>query len=175
MVELTSKDRLQPSLLDRLLDQEPEKISESLEARALTRPQLRAAVLRDLSWLLNAVRQEPDEKSSMQAEVANWRDADLARRSVLNFGLPAFSGFSISSMNSGAVERSVAEAIRTFEPRLDPKTVVVELLPSDGNHHNTMRLVIRAQMWSQPVPLDLLLSAAMDAETGATHVRELRA
>jgi type VI secretion system protein ImpF len=30
-------------------------------------------------------------------------------------------------------------------------------------------------MWSQPVPLELLLSANVDVETGNTELRELRA
>ena len=40
---------------------------------------------------------------------------------------------------------------------------------------NTLQLVIRGQMWSQPVPLELLLAADVDVESGTTHVRELRA
>ena len=38
-----------------------------------------------------------------------------------------------------------------------------------------MQLVIRGEMWSQPVPLELLLAADVDVETGSTRVRELRA
>jgi hypothetical protein len=41
-------------------------------------------------------------------------------------------------------------------------------------HHNTLQLTIRGQMWSQPVPLELLLAADVDLETGSTRVRELR-
>ena len=124
MVELSSKDRLQPSLLDRLLDHDPRSAVESLEARALTRNQLRAAVLR--------------------AKVA-------------------------------AIEQAVTQAIKVFEPRVDPKTLQVQLKQEVRNQHNTVEMVIRAQMWGQPVPLELLLSASMDPDTGTTQLRELRA
>ena len=40
--------------------------------------------------------------------------------------------------------------------------------------HNSLRLVIRGQMWNQPVPLELLLSADVDVETGMASVRDMR-
>jgi type VI secretion system protein ImpF len=175
MAELNSRDRLQPSLLDRLIDQEPQHSKEGLEARVLTRQQLRTAVLRDLSWLFNATRHEPEPQSVRKDELALWQSADFARRSVLNFGMPAFSGVTLSSMDTQTIERAVSESIRNFEPRIDPETLSVEVKVDLSNHHNTMQLVIRGQMWSQPVPLELLLAADVDVETGNTRVRELRA
>ena len=54
MAELTAQERLQPSLLDRLVDHAPTEKRESDEKRTLTKQALRAAVLRDLGWLFNA-------------------------------------------------------------------------------------------------------------------------
>jgi type VI secretion system protein ImpF len=175
MAELSSRDRLQPSLLDRLIDNDPQQNRESLDARVLTRQQLRAAVLRDLSWLFNDTRHEPDPQSSRKEEVELWRNHEMARRSVLNYGMPAFSGVTLSSMNTLVIEQAVAESIRNFEPRIDPDSLSVEVKLDVNNHHNTLQLVIRGQMWSQPVPLELLLAADVDVETGNTRVRELRA
>ena len=174
MVELNSRDRLQPSLLDRLIDLEPAHHKESQDTRALTRQQLRAAVLRDLSSLFNAIRPEPERDSTRTAEITLWQGLDFARRSVLNYGMPAFSGLTLSSLDVHAIEHGVTEAIRTFEPRIDPQSLHVEVKIDASNHHNTLQIVIRGQMWCQPVPLDLLLSADVDVETGNTCVRELR-
>lgn len=174
MVELNSRDRLQPSLLDRLIDHEPARRTEAQDARALTRQQLRAAVLRDLSWLFNAIRPEPEPASVRSDELALWASAPQARRSVLNYGMPAFAGITLSGMNTQSIAREVAEAIKTFEPRIDAKTLRVEVRIDHANHHNTMQLVIRGEMWSQPVPLELLLAADVDVETGSTRLRELR-
>lgn len=175
MAELNSRDRLQPSLLDRLIDLEPLHQRETIEARVLSRQQLRAAVLRDLSWLFNATRAEPEANSIRRSELALWAGADQARRSVLNYGVPAFSGLTLASMDTRMIEREVTEAIKVFEPRIDPESLGVEVKIDYGNHHNTMQLIIRGQMWSQPVPLELVLSADVDIETGNTRVRELRA
>jgi type VI secretion system protein ImpF len=175
MADLNSRDRLQPSLLDRLLDDAPHQRTESVEERVLTRQELRAAVLRDLSWLFNAIRSEPEPTSIRTEELARWAGLTHARRSVLNFGMPAYSGVTLSSMDSGAIERSVALAIGTFEPRINPDSLSVKVeLGKHNSGQNTLQLVIRGQLWSQPVPLELLLAADLDVETGHTRVRELR-
>jgi len=174
-MQLNSRDRLQPSLLDRLIDHAPTERQEGNDSRVLNRQQLRSAVLRDLSWLFNAIRPEPEPDSVRRDEVAMWNEAPEAARSVLNYGMPAFAGVTLSSMDARAIERSVSDAIRTFEPRIDPQTLSVTVKFNHGDfHHNTLEIVIRGQMWSQPVPLELLLAADMDVETGHTRVREMR-
>jgi type VI secretion system protein ImpF len=56
MPELSHKERLQPSLLDRLTDDEPEVRVESRDKRVLSQEKLRASVLRDLTWLFNTTQ-----------------------------------------------------------------------------------------------------------------------
>lgn len=175
MAELTSQDRLQPSLLDRLIDHDPKTSREPIEARVLSRQQLRAAVLRDLSWLFNATRPEPDAQSDRKAELALWRSVEHARNSVINFGMPAFAGVTLSSLDTAAIERAVAETIKRFEPRIDPASLEVKMKIDYERYHNTVQIVMRGRMWSQPVPLELLLAADVDLETGSTRVRDLRA
>ena len=77
MAGLTSQERLQPSLLDRLTDDQPTELRESLDARVLNKQQLRAAVLRDLSWLFNTTRAEPDPE---QRRPGALRDVAARRR-----------------------------------------------------------------------------------------------
>lgn len=184
MAELTSQERLQPSLLDRLTDNDPGSSTEPLDARVLSRQQLRAAVLRDLSWLFNSNRAEPSRRSGkvsrppyIDAELAMWKQAPFAQRSVLNFGLPSMSGEAVGRLDLRAVGADVKQAILDFEPRIDPNTLEVDaqIDGSARSHHNQLKLVIRGHMWNQPVPLELLLSAAMDVETGQAVVRDMRA
>ena len=81
-------DKLQPYLLDRLIDEQPEARQESRTARVMTLPQFRAAVLRDLRWLLNSSAHLPGELD----------DFGEASRSVLNYGTMDLSGRMISSL-----------------------------------------------------------------------------
>jgi len=174
---LTSQERLQPSLLDRLTDADPTSSREALDARVLTKQQLRAAVLRDLSWLFNTTRLQPDAAFASPEELRMWQEAPAARHSVINYGVPALSGKNIAMLHFAALENAIREAIVLFEPRIDPKTLAVEVNRERGSfniQHNSLRLVIRGHMWNQPVPLELLLSADVDVETGLASVRDLR-
>ena len=87
MAELTSQERLQPALLDRLIDEDPSKKLEPREARVITKGKLRQAVLRDLAWLFNATR--PSD--------VDWTGLPEAERSVINYGLPSLSGETAST------------------------------------------------------------------------------
>ena len=62
MAELTLQERLQPSLLDRLTDDEPGNLKEAAERRVLTLNQLKASVLRELQVML--ARPRPGSSSS---------------------------------------------------------------------------------------------------------------
>ena len=176
MASLTSQERLQPSLLDRLTDHEPAAKRESLDDRVLTKQQLRQAVLRDLSWLFNTTRAEPDPDRGDPDDIAAWKNAPYARKAVVNFGIPSLAGVTVSRQQFPAIEMAVHMAILEYEPRIDPKTLKVEVAKTNGFNiqHNSLRLIIRGQMWAQPVPLELLLSADVDVETGLAAVRDMR-
>lgn len=176
MAGLNSQERLQPSLLDRLTDNEPGNPREGVDGRSLNRQQLRAAVLRDLSWLLNSTRDEPDYRDRDGKRAAIWRECQDARRSLLNFGIPSLAGSTTSTMDFAMLEMEITAAIHAFEPRIDPKTLEVKVDRGSGFNFagNSLRLIIRGQMWGQPVPLELLLSADVDVETGQTAVRDMR-
>ncbi len=174
MVEIASRDRLQPSLLDRLTDHHPGDSREPAEERVLTRQQLRAAVLRDLSWLFNCTRPEPEPASTRKDELELWRPYEHARRSVLNFGMPAFAGVTKSTLNGPAMEAAVKQAIVAFEPRIDAHALTVSVQFDVGRHHNCLQLTIRGKLWAQPMPLELLLAADVELETGDTQLRDTR-
>ncbi len=83
MAEARARDTLQPALLERLTDADPTRKVEGREDRVISRAQLRAAVLRDLSWLFNTTNLSAD------AELANY---PLVAGSTLNYGLTELSG-----------------------------------------------------------------------------------
>lgn len=166
MNDAVSRDRLQPALLDRLVDNDPRSRSESLESRAITRQRLRQSVLRDLGWLLNA-----------QAGFGVKLDRKAFSRvleSTLNFGMPALSGLLVSDIETAELECVIRKAIATFEPRILPETLTVRAAPGADalSHHNVLEFEISGQLWAQPYPLELLLKTSLDLETGLVEVRE---
>lgn len=166
MPELTPQERLQPALLDRLTDEEPEKRQELREHRVLSKSRMRQAVLRDLGWLFNATRLESG------GDLAN---VPHARRSVINFGLPALSGKAASSLDVVELERAIRQAILDFEPRILPGTLQVRALleASQLDHHNVIGVEIHGDLWAQPVPLELLVRTEIDLETGKVEIADL--
>ena len=168
MVEPFSRDRLQPALFDRLIDDDPASTAEAPDQRTINRQRLRQSVIRDLGWLFNAqadLHCEPDMTAAR---------AGAALRSVVNFGLPPMSGRLVSRLEVADLERMVREAITVFEPRILAASLRVRaLLPDDPlGHHNCISLEIAGQLWAQPYPLELLLKTEFDLETGMVTLRE---
>jgi type VI secretion system protein ImpF len=164
MAELTSKEKLQPSLLDRLTDDEPERQKESREKRILSGAQLRESVRRDLSWLFNDTCLQAVEDLEGYPEVAT---------STLNYGVPDLAGKTASTVDVKALEKSLRAAILTFEPRLLPASIQLKsVVNPKGAKHNDLAFVIEAEMWAQPVPLRVFLKTDLDLETGEIAVTE---
>ena len=90
MPELTLQERLQPSLLDRLTDDDPQRQQESRGERVMSMRQLRESVLRDLGWLLNTSNLTSVHDLTAYPQVA---------QSVLNYGVPDLTGLTVSSVD----------------------------------------------------------------------------
>ena len=164
----TDKDRLQPALLDRLTDNEPEARTERGEAVFVNERRLRSALLRDLGWLLNATN------ASQSLDPTSLHHA---KRSVVNYGIPPLAGQLFSELDWKDIQGALRTAILTFEPRILADTLVVDVLPSFDtlNHHNTLQFEIRCHFWSLPYPLELLLKSSLDLESGQVVLSDMTA
>ena len=164
--QLTPQERLQPALLDRLTDEEPDKTQELRENRVMSKSRLRQAVLRDLAWLFNSTRLERN---------ADLQHVPYARRSVINFGLPAHAGSTASTLEIEDIERDIKQAILDYEPRILPESLDVKALveSSDLDRHNVISVQISGQLWAQPVPIELLVRTEIDLETGKVQIADL--
>lgn len=164
MTDSAPAERLQPALLDRLVDDAPEERAvEPATARVLNRARLRASVLRDLAWLLNSTGLRP------------LADAPHVTRSVVNYGLPPLAGVTASTLDVVDLERAVRAAILAFEPRILPGTLEVRAVAGEDelDRHNLVSLRIAGMLWAQPVPLEILLRTSLDLETGQVEVQDL--
>jgi type VI secretion system protein ImpF len=167
VAELTPQERLQPALLDRLADDEVDKKQEPREARVIKKAKLRQAVLRDLAWLFNSVQLGGD---------VDWASNPAARHSVINFGLPALSGETASTLDVRKLEEHIRQAILDFEPRIGASSLRVEAVVSEMqlDHHNVVSVQIRGDLWAQPVPLEVLLRTDVDLETGEVRILDIQ-
>jgi type VI secretion system protein ImpF len=164
MAELTTGERLQPSLLDRLTDYDPTNPKETRDQRVMTLQQIRQAVQRDLASLMNCCALSTTEDLS---------DYPHAERSVINFGIADLSGRFISGTDTGTLERLLQAAVATFEPRILPGTVRVRVTTSpDEVNNRAMVFEIEGKLWAQPMPLRLYWNTVVDLETGDVALTE---
>lgn len=165
MAELTTQDRLQPSLLDRLTDDEPEQAQESREKRVLSMNRLRDCVLRDLTWVFNT----PHPFSPDDAE-----RYPFAARSVINFGIPPLAGLTVRILDLNMLENLLRQSILDFEPRILQSTLRVRanLTAVQQISHNALMFEIEGELWGQPLPQQLYLKTEIDLECGQVEIEQ---
>lgn len=164
MADLTPKELLQPSLLDRLTDLNPAGKTDTLDERVISFRRLRESVIRDLEWLLNTGRLEISEDLGNLPEV---------RKSVLNYGIPDMSGTSTGGKDKESIQREIRQAILDFEPRIIPETLKVTIVVNDADMDtHTVILEIQGELWWQPLPERFYLKATLDSELGIFRTGE---
>ena len=164
MADLSQRERLQPSLLDRLTDEDPSKSKETREARALSLKDLRNAVLRDLTWLFNCIHLAATDDLEKYPEV---------QVSVANYGIPDLGGFDAEGTDSIQMERDLRDVILRFEPRILPDTLQVRVLSNEYRRDgNSVAFEIEGELWAHPLPQRLYLQTELDLQGGEPMVSD---
>jgi type VI secretion system protein ImpF len=137
------------SVLDRLIDSEPQRQLEPPMSRAQSLRELRAALRRDLEWLFNTrctIEEPPDTLRELE-------------RSVYNYGVHDTSSLYLRSTNDQEfLAKSIKTAISFFEPRLMAVKVTIE--PSSDEVrgiHFSIEGLLRMDPAPEPVFFDTLL------------------
>jgi type VI secretion system protein ImpF len=160
MVDLSRKTRLSPPLMhvfraahaakDATLA--PESRTETGERvvagrrlrprQVITEPVLRREVARDVETLLNTV--------AMEATI-DMSEAELVRKSILNYGLPDIAHRTIGGIGMRKVPEEIRAAIVSYEPRLAAASLQIEHDPSVDAGELRIRLIVRADLVCEPV------------------------
>ncbi|HXG17833.1 MAG TPA: type VI secretion system baseplate subunit TssE [Methylomirabilota bacterium] len=139
-----------PSILDRLLDDEPDAPYEPLPRRFQNVSQLKRSVARDLEALLNT-RQEilaalPPEFTELN-------------RALVTYGLPDFTSLNLlHQRDRNRIRWALEQAIALFEPRLKQTRVVLEdQRQNDRALRFRVEAVLHVEPASEPVTFDAVL------------------
>lgn len=130
---------------------------------------LREAVRRDIEALFNVERFESglqlSDLEQLGFETPQDRIADFphVRRSVINYGVPSFSGRSITDFDLAALAKELREVIAVFEPRLKRDSIRVKVSQGD---RTGMQIEVDATLMLSPVPERLRLSTMIDLDNG---------
>jgi type VI secretion system protein ImpF len=156
MAEPIPIEKLQPCLLDRLTDDEPQKQQESRTLRVVSNQRYRQGVLRDLGWLFNSqayLRLEGMESFQL-------KDYPEAYRSVINFGARQLCGLTAPDMDR--LQEELAEVILVFEPRIIARKLKIRT----SIERNLVTFEVEGDLWANPLPEHLHLKTTLDLETG---------
>jgi type VI secretion system protein ImpF len=164
MADKTITERLQPSLLDRLTDLEPESKTESRDDRVINIRRLRDIIRRDLAWLLN---------SNSQGTLIDAEQYPHVSNSVLNFGVREVAGDFSTEIRAAEIRKAIQRAIIKFEPRIKDGTLEVVARKDKKSSQTIIEFDIHADMWAQPLPMELYLRSQIDLTTGQLSLKSV--
>jgi type VI secretion system protein ImpF len=151
---------LLPSVLDRLLDDDPAVRTEPPKSRSQVLRELKLSVRRDLENLLNTRR-----------TCKSWPEhLTELERSLVNYGLPDITGLDLAAPRSRQdFQRLLESVIRRCEPRF--KSVSVEMLENASALDRTLRFRIDALLYAEPAPEPVVFDTALEPATGAVEIK----
>jgi type VI secretion system protein ImpF len=150
---------LTPSVLDRLLDEEPDVSREVPKSRSQVVADLKRAIRRDLENLLNTCCRA----SGFPPELKELEN------SLVNYGLPDYTGTHLGSAEDPSrLIAVIEEAIRRFEPRL--ANVRVEPVRNAQALDRTLRFKIEAYLALEQSDERVAFQSALEPTTGAFQV-----
>ena len=151
-----------PSVLDRLLDDNPEDQAESPSAMYFDLRRFKQAVARDLEALLNS------RCIDLNEEIERY---PYARNSVVNFGIIDLSSLSLLNPDDRALLRDkIRVTIERHEPRLDKVRVALDA-PKDLERMLCFRVdaVLKVHPNKPPVTFDAMLQLSSNSYHISEH------
>ena len=151
MAKIRDDQPLVPSVLDRLIDMEPEVQREAPKSRTQVLRELKNSVRRDLENLLNT-------RWRCTAWPPNLEELDI---SVVNYGIPDFTGANMSlSSEREQLRQTIEKVIQQFEPRF--KTVRVVLVENKDEFDRSLRFRIDALLHAEPAPEPVVFDSQVE-------------
>ena len=152
---------IQASILDRLIDSQPEISTEPVQKSTLDFEQGKKAVLRDLANLLNT-------KSRVEEIPSAYRQVE---HSLFVYGLPDFTSLNPKSKKVrqqilGDLEGSIAQ----FEPRL--QNVVVQMEQTTDKSSRSLRFKITGMLVLDPLSRPIQFDTYFDVNKGQYVISE---
>jgi type VI secretion system protein ImpF len=156
---INQNQQLLTSILDRLLDDEPDNQHDSPKTANEVLRELRLSVRRDLENLLNT-----------RWRCVSWPpDLDDLEVSLVNYGIPDFCGGNLGADAPTQLMNIIQTTIKNFEPRL--RNVRVSLLDKTPRIDRTLQFRIEAVLFVDPVEDRVSFDSALEIATGDLRIQ----
>jgi type VI secretion system protein ImpE len=157
-----AKTNVQLSLLDRLIDENPDSGRDAPRSRGQQLADLRNAVRRDLQALLNSHTRCISPPAALTE----------LRRSLIEYGLKDFlSGYADGPLFRETFRKAIEETIRAFESRF--VRVSVALQDDTDRTDRTLRFRIDAVMFAEPAPEPISFDSTLDPSDHSVSITKL--
>lgn len=155
---------VQPSLLDRLTDEQPMQPADPRLTREDSVRQYRMAVQRDVAWLFNTRRSIVPVPARLEELL----------RSVHEYGIADSTGIPVGTMEGQQeLEQMLQEALERFEPRLsNPR---VRLIEAEQVTAPQVRFTVEAVLRMDPSPEAVVFDAVLEVARNEYEVRDVGA
>lgn len=154
------KKKILPSILDRLIDLEPQNKVEAEQNKHQLLQDLRVSVKRDLENLMNTryrIVSPPEE----------FKELEMC---ILNYGLPDLATVNISALEKRkAFTRHLEKLLKSYEPRF--KNVTITYQENDGDSDRTLRFRIDAVLYADPVPEVIVFDSILEPVSRTVNVQ----
>ncbi len=163
MAHIDKNKKLRPSILDRLLDDEPHNQVEIDTGRDQKLGQLRNSVRRDLETLLNTryrVVQPPEELEQLELSLLNYGLPDLATVNTLDI------------KKKKKFTQDLEKLLKEFEPRF--KSLKISFTENKDLSDRTLRFRIDATLYAVPYPEVVVFDSILEPVTRTVNVEETR-
>jgi len=162
MARVDKRKKLRPSIMDRLMDDEPHNQAENDPGQHQLLSQLRDSVRRDLENLLNTrycIIMPPEEYVELD-------------KSLLNYGLPDLATVNIIDTKKREIfTRKLENTLAEFEPRF--KSVKVSYVDNKDHTDRTLRFRIDAEIYAEPLPEVVVFDSILESITRTVSVKEI--
>jgi type VI secretion system protein ImpF len=160
MPDIRGDQPLLPSVLDRLIDPDPQVRQEASRSRGQLLRDLKQAVRRDLENLLNT-----------RVRCVPWPpELTELKGSLVNYGIPDLTGASLGSTKEREeFRRTIQAVILHCEPRL--KKLTVKLRDQAETGDRSIRFQIEAVLQAEPSPEPVSFDSTLRLTTGSFEVK----
>lgn len=159
MTRISDDRQLVPTILDRLLDDNPGQAHDPLRTSGFLLRELKKSVRRDLENLLNTryrCREIPSHLEELET-------------SLLSYGIPDFTGAVFANEDDRRdLRRIIERIIRQFEPRF--KEVTVHLDTKSTSNDRVIRFRIDALLHADPAPEPVVFDSQLEPSSNMFFV-----
>ncbi len=165
MAARATRNTVRATILDRLVLDDSRAPSPNVRLE-----EFKASVARDLEWMLNtrlwhrwglAAFEEGTKPlvDGGREDDGEWVEAG---RSLLLYGLPDLSGFSLVCPDDEQLQELIRETIERCEPRFQRGSVVCEVLDSTDGTSGQLRIRIEARLQVHPITEKVVFDSSLD-------------